>query len=125
MSKEKFERTKPHVNVGTIGHVAHGKTTLTAALTKTLEAVGLAGFFADAHVLGRDDAAPKPSPEGIQKLLGAWRAEARDSVMVGDFLFDLYAGRDAGAATVYVDPTGAFPHAHAADVSVRSLLQLL
>jgi translation elongation factor EF-Tu-like GTPase len=34
VSKEKFERTKPHVNVGTIGHVDHGKTTLTAALTK-------------------------------------------------------------------------------------------
>jgi elongation factor Tu len=34
MSKEKFQRTKPHVNVGTIGHVDHGKTTLTAALTK-------------------------------------------------------------------------------------------
>ena len=34
MAKEKFERTKPHVNVGTIGHVDHGKTTLTAALTK-------------------------------------------------------------------------------------------
>ena len=36
MSKEKFERTKPHVNVGTIGHVDHGKTTLTAALTKVM-----------------------------------------------------------------------------------------
>ena len=36
MAKEKFERTKPHVNVGTIGHVDHGKTTLTAALTKVL-----------------------------------------------------------------------------------------
>jgi len=36
MSKEKFERTKPHVNVGTIGHVDHGKTTLTAAMTKVL-----------------------------------------------------------------------------------------
>ena len=38
MSKEKFERTKPHLNVGTIGHVDHGKTTLTAALTKVLAA---------------------------------------------------------------------------------------
>jgi len=38
MSKEKFERTKPHLNVGTIGHVDHGKTTLTAALTKVLSA---------------------------------------------------------------------------------------
>ena len=36
MAKQKFERTKPHVNIGTIGHVDHGKTTLTAAITKTL-----------------------------------------------------------------------------------------
>ncbi|MDF1645354.1 MAG: GTP-binding protein, partial [Legionellaceae bacterium] len=36
MAKEKFERTKPHVNVGTIGHVDHGKTTLTAAITKVM-----------------------------------------------------------------------------------------
>ena len=42
MSKEKFERSKPHVNVGTIGHVDHGKTTLTAAITKCLSAKGLA-----------------------------------------------------------------------------------
>jgi len=40
MAKEKFERTKPHVNVGTIGHVDHGKTTLTAAITKCLSAKG-------------------------------------------------------------------------------------
>ena len=39
MSKEKFERNKPHVNVGTIGHVDHGKTTLTAALTKCMQSV--------------------------------------------------------------------------------------
>ena len=36
MAKEKFDRSKPHVNVGTIGHIDHGKTTLTAAITKTL-----------------------------------------------------------------------------------------
>jgi len=45
MSKAKFERNKPHVNVGTIGHVDHGKTTLTAALTKVMEARGLAKFI--------------------------------------------------------------------------------
>jgi len=44
MAKAKFERTKPHVNVGTIGHVDHGKTTLTAAITKHLEKKGLAKF---------------------------------------------------------------------------------
>ncbi|MEM9558625.1 MAG: GTP-binding protein, partial [Acidobacteriota bacterium] len=46
MAKEKFERTKPHVNIGTIGHVDHGKTTLTAAITKVLADKGLADFTA-------------------------------------------------------------------------------
>ena len=46
MSKAKFERTKPHVNVGTIGHVDHGKTTLTAAITKVLALKNLASFVA-------------------------------------------------------------------------------
>ncbi len=40
MAKQKFERTKPHVNIGTIGHVDHGKTTLTAAITTILSTVG-------------------------------------------------------------------------------------
>ncbi len=40
MAKQKFERTKPHVNIGTIGHVDHGKTTLTAAITKWLSPAG-------------------------------------------------------------------------------------
>ena len=44
MAKEKFERTKPHVNIGTIGHVDHGKTTLTAAITKVLAEKGQADF---------------------------------------------------------------------------------
>ena len=44
MAKEHYERTKPHVNIGTIGHVDHGKTTLTAAITKVLAKKGFAKF---------------------------------------------------------------------------------
>ena len=44
MAKEKFERSKPHVNVGTVGHVDHGKTTLTAAITKILAEKGGSTF---------------------------------------------------------------------------------
>jgi len=46
MAKEKFQRTKPHVNVGTIGHIDHGKTTLTAAITRVLSTKGQAHFTA-------------------------------------------------------------------------------
>ena len=61
MAKEKFERTKPHVNVGTIGHVDHGKTTLTAAITKTLAAKKLADFVPFDQI----DKAPEERERGI------------------------------------------------------------
>jgi len=61
MAKEKFSRTKPHVNVGTIGHVDHGKTTLTAAITKVLATAGKAKEF---HV-DEIDMAPEEKERGI------------------------------------------------------------
>ena len=61
MAKEKFERDKPHVNIGTIGHVDHGKTTLTAAITKTLAAKGLADFQPFEDI----DKAPEEKERGI------------------------------------------------------------
>ncbi len=61
MAKKKFERTKPHVNVGTIGHVDHGKTTLTAAITKTLATQGNATFRAYDSI----DNAPEERERGI------------------------------------------------------------
>ena len=61
MAKGKFERTKPHVNVGTIGHVDHGKTTLTAALTK----VGAERFGGEFHAYDAIDKAPEEKARGI------------------------------------------------------------
>ncbi|MCL2755396.1 MAG: elongation factor Tu, partial [Oscillospiraceae bacterium] len=61
MAKQKFERTKPHVNIGTIGHVDHGKTTLTAAITKTLSLSGGAKFSAYDQI----DKAPEEKERGI------------------------------------------------------------
>jgi len=61
MAKKKFERTKPHINVGTIGHIDHGKTTLTAAITKHLEKRGLAEYVSFDEI----DKAPEEKERGI------------------------------------------------------------
>jgi len=61
MAKMKFERTKPHLNVGTIGHIDHGKTTLTAAITKHLEKKGMADFIPFDQI----DKAPEEKARGI------------------------------------------------------------
>ncbi|MGR8918475.1 MAG: HAD family hydrolase [Gammaproteobacteria bacterium] len=73
----------------------------------TLRAAGLAQHFAESAVIGRDEAAPKPSPQGILHLLGQWRASPAGCVMVGDFRLDLEAGRNAGVATAHVDAADA------------------
>lgn len=62
MAKQKFERSKPHVNIGTIGHVDHGKTTLTAAITKVMnEKFGTGEFVDYANI----DKAPEERARGI------------------------------------------------------------
>jgi elongation factor Tu len=61
MSKPKFERTKPHVNVGTIGHVDHGKTTLTSAITRVLATKNLASYMAFDQI----DKAPEEKERGL------------------------------------------------------------
>ena len=61
MAKEKFERTKPHVNIGTIGHVDHGKTTLTAAITTVLAKNGLS----EVKSFDQIDNAPEEKERGI------------------------------------------------------------
>ena len=90
----------------------------------TLGQIGLKGYFTSDDILGRDDAAPKPHPEGIEKLLASWREVPDETVMVGDYLFDLQVGRAAGTATVHVDRSGAFRWPELADISVETLEEL-
>jgi elongation factor Tu len=77
MSKEKFERNKPHLNVGTIGHVDHGKTTLTAALTKYSAEKGLAQFKAYADI----DAAPERKSSRDYNFCGSRRVRNRKAAL--------------------------------------------
>lgn len=70
---------------------------------QTLRACDIAHLFPVEHVMDRDACRPKPSPDGIRRLLDLWQAEPGDAVMVGDYLYDLQSGRSAGVATVHLD----------------------
>lgn len=92
---------------------------------RTLGLVGLDSFFDSAHVLGRDEALPKPDPDGIHRLAHIWGIAAETTIMVGDYQYDLQAGRSAGALTVHVDATRSFRWPELADLSVGTLDELI
>ena len=73
MAKEKFERNKPHVNVGTIGHVDHGKTTLTAAITK---------HYGDFKAYDEIDGAPEEKARGITISTDTLNMKLRKGIML-------------------------------------------
>ena len=90
----------------------------------TLGLIGLRGYFTAGDILGRDEAEPKPHPEGIEKLLAAWGNLPEEAVMVGDYLFDLQVGRAAGTATIHVDSSCAFRWPELSDMAVATLDEL-
>jgi len=91
----------------------------------TLEAAGLLEFFDPDDVLGRDEAKPKPDPQGLHHLLNGWGAEPEQAVMVGDFRFDIEAAKRAGMLAVYVDGSSEFPFGDLADHRISRLDELL
>lgn len=72
----------------------------------TLAAIGLADVFDEADILGRDEAAPKPAPDGLHDFASRWAVSPAEMVMVGDYLFDLECGRAAGTHTLLVNCVG-------------------
>ena len=90
----------------------------------TLKVLGLSEYFTRGSVIGRWCAEPKPSPNGIKKLLNHWNVFANEALIVGDYLYDLQVGRAAEIATVHVDPSGSFEWPDLADISVCSLKEL-
>src|SRR5215212_1827340 len=114
MAKQKFERTKPHVNVGTIGHVDHGKTTLTAAITKTLALKGWADFTPFDQI----DKAPEERQRGITIAIAhvEYQTETRHYAHVdcpghADYIKNMITGAAQmdGAILVVSAPDGPMP----------------
>jgi phosphoglycolate phosphatase-like HAD superfamily hydrolase len=92
---------------------------------KTLDYLGIGAYFSEACILGRSDVPPKPDPEGLFRLSGQWEATPHELVMVGDYLFDLQTGRNAGTATIHVDRTRSFPWPELTDIGVETLEELV
>lgn len=90
----------------------------------TLRACGIDHYFSDETVISRDCCEPKPHPAGVHQLLELWNARAEETVMVGDYLFDLEAGRRAGVASVHMDVTAQYAWPEMTDVGVASLAEL-
>src|SRR5678816_3874619 len=114
MSKEKFVRNKPHVNIGTIGHVDHGKTTLTAAITKTQAAQGKAQAMAYDQI----DKAPEERERGITISTAhvEYESEKRHYAHVdcpghADYIKNMITGAEQmdGAILVCSAPDGPMP----------------
>ena len=92
---------------------------------QTLQACRLDHFFPVEHILDRDSCIPKPSPDGVRRLLDFWRADADDSVMVGDYLYDLEAGKGAGVITIHVDTRGNVDWSDYTDIRVEGLGEII
>ena len=69
----------------------------------TLQAIGIGDVFAREDIIGRDEAAPKPSPAGLRYFVERWQVDPAQVVMVGDYRFDLECGRAAGTRTLLVN----------------------
>ncbi|MXX16098.1 MAG: HAD family hydrolase [Gammaproteobacteria bacterium] len=107
---------------GTLGILTRNDEEIAEA---TLRASGLDHLFPADHVVGRMTCAPKPSPDGVRHLLEVWRVLPAKTVMVGDFLYDIEAGKRAGVRTVHFDSNGIFPWPEFSDHHVTSLRQIL
>jgi HAD superfamily hydrolase (TIGR01509 family) len=90
----------------------------------TLETIGVGHYFASENILGRSEVTPKPDPAGIRHLLSGWGADPADAVMVGDYLFDLQAGRAAGTTTVHVERPDGKSWPEFTDLAVATLTDL-
>lgn len=90
----------------------------------SLSVLQLSSHFADEAIIGRDEAPPKPEPHGIQTLIAQWGASAEDVMMVGDYKYDLLAGRAAGCRTVHVSDNDELQWPSLTDYRFNSLSEL-
>jgi len=126
-------KAQPSTGALEVVEMLHNRGTSLGILTRndkdiallTLDTIGAGNYFDAENVLGRCDALPKPDPDGIFRLLSGWGRVPEDAVMVGDYLFDLLAGRAAGTSTVHIERPDGFLWPELTDFAVPTLLDLV
>lgn len=92
---------------------------------ETLKAAGIYDFFSEEYLVCRLLLEKKKNPDGILFLMKEWNAKPEETIMIGDYLYDLQAGKAAGVETIYIDPSGSFPFKENANYHVKNLEEIL
>jgi len=109
---------KNNCKIGIVTRNGHG------IAKATLKACGLHSYFNNESIISRHCATPKPAPDGVELLLSRWSTNASSAVIIGDYLYDLEAGKSAGISTVHLDTTGKFAWPDYTDHGIESLAPL-
>lgn len=126
-------RSKPSPDAVVLLEVLRERGSRCAVLTRntrafamvTLQAAGLLDFFHPDVVLGRDSAVPKPSPDGIHKILSYWGVHTDQAVMIGDDINDVLAGNNAGCSSVFIERNRPLKNPGLADILCGDLKALI
>jgi len=92
---------------------------------KTLEQIQIRQYFNGDAIIGRNDAVPKPDPDGINQLLKLWKKSPEEAVMVGDYIYDLETGNNAGTNTILINFKANYNWPEASDFMISSLADLI
>jgi len=92
---------------------------------QTLEHIRCDQYFSPESIKGRDDAIPKPDPDGINKLLSQWGKSSDEAVMVGNYIYDLQSGINAGTSTILIDFEENYFWPEASDFMISSFVDLI
>ncbi len=91
----------------------------------TLNASGLKKYFKDELIITRETCPPKPDPDGVFLILEKWKAEKSETILFGDYIYDLDAAKHSGIARGYFDPSKKFIYKDSSDIQISSFKEIL
>jgi HAD superfamily hydrolase (TIGR01509 family) len=91
----------------------------------TLKTSGLKKYFSDEFIITRESFPPKPEPDGVIHLLNKWNAKKEETVLFGDYIYDLDAAKNSGISRGYFDPTKKFIYKDSSDYQISSFKEIL